>query len=217
MKTKFIHYLQLLSLFLVLNSTTLHAQNIVAVQPQKGFIVTTTDKAIYSVNANTGTMKLITTMPFLTTTANALCLDSSRGIIYFIENGGLPTNTSIYGYNYRTNTHFTLIADFKTAPGSPLIANGMGTSGATANDGFLYIGSEAARSLLPAVPGYVHIDGKTYNPYSNRIYKLMLNAAGTAIVNTSVFKDFYNDNAEISYVSATGANGRYDSDWGDFV
>jgi hypothetical protein len=179
-------------------------------------MVTTADKAIYSVNASTGSVKQITTLPFLTTTANALCNDSSRGILYFIENGSAPTNTAIYGYNYRTNTHFTLIADFRTAPGSPLIANGMGTSGATANDGYIYMGSEGARSLSPGVASY-NLSGVTYFPFSNRIYKLTLNAAGTAIINTSVFKDFYNDNGEISYASATGASGRYDSDWGDFV
>ncbi len=192
------------------------AQSTVAVQPEAGFIVTTTNKAIYSVNAATGTSKLITTMPFLATTANALCNDSSRGILYFIENGGLATNTSIYGYNYKTNTHFTLIADFKTAPGSPLIVNGMGTSGATANDGFIYMGCEEARSLSPGVSSY-NFGGETFFPFSNRIYKITLNTEGTAIINTEVFKDYYNDNNEISYKSVAGVSGNFDSDWGDFV
>jgi SdrD B-like domain len=216
MKNSFIHTLQCLVVFFAFHNTTLYAQSIVTVQPQKGFIVTTTNKAIYSVNANSGTMKLITTLPFLNTTANALCLDTSRGMVYFIENGTLSTNTAIFGYNYRTNTHFTLIADFKTAPGSPLIANGMGTSGATCKNGFIYMGTEAARSLSPGVSSY-NFGGETYYPFSNRIYKLSLNPAGTAIINTEVFKDYYNDNSEVSYINPAGGTGNFDSDWGDFV
>ncbi len=190
--------------------------NKVSVQPQKGFIITGTNNGIYSVNANTGTMKLITNTGFTTKYANSLSIDTIRGNIYYTQNCNDTITYGVYGYNYRTNTHFTLTTDFRTATGSPTVAHGMGTGGACFYNGEIYIGSESARAI-PSGPTY-QSGGKTFFPFSNIIHKITLNTTGTFITNTTVFKDYFNDHAEISYWSEDGLNvGTYDSDWGDFT
>jgi hypothetical protein len=207
----------LIFLALTIPSTYLAGQSIISVQGQAGFVMSTKTGEIYSVNASTGTAKLITTAP-LGIAINSLATDTGRGIIYYCYNDYISTNRSVYGYNYITNTHFTLINNFTTAPGSPVIAlGGIGTAGAAFYNGYLYLGVEMARSLSPAVP---NIGGNV--PYGDRIYKLTLNAAGTAITATSLVKDFYTDNGYIQYNSTSMGNTvfsfyQYDHNWGDFV
>jgi hypothetical protein len=202
---------------LLLSNTSITGQSIVAIQGQAGFVMCTKTGEIYVVNANTGTSKLITTAPSAIA-INSLATDTSRGIIYYCYNNYISTNKSIHGYNYRTNTHFTLINDFSTAPGSPMVGlGGVGTAGATFYEGSLYFGVELARNLSPAVP---NIGANV--PYSNRLYKITTNAAGTSIVTTSLVKDYYNDNGFVYYSSTPmGSNitsfFQYDHNWGDFV
>ena len=207
----------LIFLALFIPSTYLAGQSIVTVQGQAGFVMSTKTGEIYAVNAGTGTAKLITTAPS-GIAINSLATDTARGIIYYCYNNYISTNKSVYGYNYRTNTHFTLINDFSTAPGSPLVGlGGIGTAGAAFYNGFLYLGVEMARSLSPGVP---NIGANA--PYADRIYKITLNAAGTSITATSLVKDFYTDNGYIQYNSTSpGSNVssffQYDHNWGDFV
>jgi hypothetical protein len=199
----------------------IHSQSIVTIQPKSGFIVSSVNNGLYTVNAATGTMTLLTTVPLNANFPNALSLDTTRGIIYYDESRNAASNKAIYGYNYRTNTHFTLISDFTMAPGFPTLSiGGLGGSGATIHNGIMYLGAEWARSLSPGVPSYTEF-GITFRPYSHKAFKVILSAAGTAITNTSVFKDYYNDHGEVNYATITAGgtfqNGISDADWGDFV
>ncbi len=207
----------LLSIALFIVVINLRGQSIVAVQNEAGFVMCTKTGEIYFVNASTGTTKLITTAPS-PIAINSLATDTVRGIVYYCYNNYISTNKSIYGYNYRTNSHFTLINDFSTAPGSPQVGlGGVGTAGASFYNGYLYFGVELARSLSPGVPNIgAHV------PYTNRIYQVTLDAAGTSITATSLVKDYYNDNGYIYYSntpfgSPVAAFFRYDNNWGDFV
>ncbi len=172
---------------------------------------------MYAVNASTGTAKLITTVPSALA-INSLATDTSRGVIYYCYNDYVSTNKSLYGYNYRTNTHFTVTNNLSTVPGSPVVGlGGIGTAGAAFYNGFLYLGVEMARSLSPGVSSI----GANV-PYGDRIYKITLNAAGTAITASSLVKDFYTDNGDIQYNSTSMGStvssfDKYDHNWGDFV
>ena len=207
----------ILCIALFITGTQLLSQSIVVVQGQAGFVMCTKTGEIYFVNANTGTSKLITTAPSAVA-INSLATDTARGIIYYCTNNYISSNKSIYGYNYRTNTHFTLINDLSTAPGSPLIGlGGVGTAGAAFYNGFLYFGVELARNLSPGVP---NIGANV--PYADRIYKITLNGSGTSITATSLVKDYYTDNGYIQYNSTAFGNSifsfyQYDHNWGDFV
>lgn len=207
----------LIFLILIIPSTYLAGQSVVVVQGQAGFVMSTKTGEIYAVNASTGTAKLITTA-LSGIAINSLATDTARGIIYYCSNNYISTNRSVYGYNYRSNTHFTLINNFTTAPGSPIVAlGGIGTAGAAFYNGYLYVGVEMARSLSPGVS---NIGGNA--PYADRIYKITLNAAGTAITATSLVKDYYTDNGYIQYNSTSMGSTvssfyKYDHNWGDFV
>jgi hypothetical protein len=206
-----------LSFSLIFISATSSSQSIVSVQNQAGFVICTKTGEIYSVNANTGTTKLLTTAPSAIA-INSLVSDTARGIIYYCYNNYISSNRAVYGYNYRTNTHFTLINDFAAAPGSPMVGlGGVGTAGAAFHNGFLYFGVELARTLSPGVP---NIGANV--PYTNRIYKVTLDGPGTSITATSLVKDFYDDNGFVYYSSTAYGNNvtsfyRYDHNWGDFV
>lgn len=195
----------------------LSGQSIVAVQDQAGFVMCTKTGEIFVVNANTGTAKLVTTAPS-PVAINSLATDTSRGIIYYCYNNFVSTNKAVYGYNYRTNTHFTLINDFSTAPGGPMLGlGGVGTAGAAFYNGHLYFGVELARNLSPGVP---NIGANV--PYSDRLYRVTLDATGTSITATSLVKDYYTDNGYIHYNSTAFGSPifsffRYDHNWGDFV
>jgi hypothetical protein len=199
---------------------SLLSQSIINIQPQGAFMATAFDRGIYIVNPATGTIKLITNGLLCPNYANALALDTTRGVVYYDQSDNDPSNKALYGYNYRTNTHFTIINDFTTASGSPSLAiAGFGGAGGAFYNGSYYVGAEWAKSLSPTVASYS--DGfDTYFPYSNRITKVNLNNAGTTITSTSLFKDYYTDNGEVNYGYYDGASfipGKADCDWGDFV
>ncbi len=198
----------------------LQGQSIISIQPQGAFMVSAIDKGIYTLNPSTSTLTNLTTSPLTNNFPNALGLDTTRGIVYYDNSNNASSNKAVYGYNYRTNIHFTLINDFTLAPGSPVLSvAGLGGAAGTSYKGFMYLGAEWVRSLYPAVPTYTDFFG-TYYPYTNRVTKVILNTAGDAIIGTSTFKDYYTDHGEINYAENSLTyffSGFSDCDWGDIV
>jgi hypothetical protein len=149
--------------------------------------VASTNK-IYSVNVVTGKATLVTTSNLVTTSINSLASNAEDGIIYYVKEETANTNRAVYGYNIKTNTHFTVIADVTTL-GVTLGANGVGSGAASFSNGKLYLGIEG--------------DNASTTDF-DRVWELPLNALGTASSGAAVLK--------YRTASITASH-----DWGDFI
>ena len=160
-----------------------------------GAILSAYGKGLYSVNVSTGKATLLTTVPATvggittgTASVNSLGSDPGNGLVYYVASDALATNTALFAYDMVNNTHFVVSSNLFTGFGLPAIPEGLGSGSGAWDNGFYYIGLDAA----VATSGAGALD---------RIYKLAFAPGGTTITS-----------ATLAWQRGADIN-----DWGDIV
>ena len=111
----------------------------------EGSINYSDDNELFSLNLATGKIEALTTAPAANVPSgiiNSVAVDPRNYIIYYVDNTGNIANTTIFGYDMLTSTHFTVEADVVTNHGLVLGARGLGSGGGSFFGGSLYLGIE---------------------------------------------------------------------------
>src|SRR5207237_4306659 len=96
---------------------------------------------LYAVDFDTGKAVLLYTDTTLTG-INSLGFDPVKGIYYYTDNTNATTNKSIFGYDARTGTRFTLVADVTTMGVTLPSGVGLGAAGGEFANNAYYFSTE---------------------------------------------------------------------------
>ena len=117
----------------------------------KGALLSATGNGIYSIDIASGKGTLVTTVPgsvggvATSGSINSFAVDQPDGLIYYCNNAASSTNTALFAYDFVHDKHILINADMtNNGAGKSLTVGGfgLGTAGATFNNGILYLAVE---------------------------------------------------------------------------